>query len=138
MARIFRVIEFALLLSAIAIFIACGGAGTNRRAAREWYQGGTLHNKTVREWRAANDADKLATCADFVARIWDGKKFKPSIQQGLHTPEDMKPYAIELVSFINAYVREHPDDLALKIDKSNEPITEIAALGMVGMGWGGD
>jgi hypothetical protein len=28
--------------------------------------GGTLHNKTMKEWRSASYADRLATTADFV------------------------------------------------------------------------
>jgi hypothetical protein len=36
--------------------------------AEEWYQGGTLHKSTGREWHAATYRNRLATSADFVAR----------------------------------------------------------------------
>jgi hypothetical protein len=51
--------------------IACiGGAGfllVSAAAAEEWYQGGTLHNATAKEWQAATYRNRLATSADFVA-----------------------------------------------------------------------
>ena len=37
--------------------------------AEEWYQGGTLHNATAREWQAARADNRLATTADFVASL---------------------------------------------------------------------
>lgn len=67
----------ALLL---ALLLACGGVperhkGEPRSAPQEeatpraeterkWYSGGTLHRKTMRDWRLADEADKLATAAD--------------------------------------------------------------------------
>lgn len=38
-------------------------------SADAWYVGGTLHDKTIREWREATYANRLATSADFVAKI---------------------------------------------------------------------
>lgn len=32
-----------------------------------WYEGGTLHQKRITDWKSATYANKLATCADFVA-----------------------------------------------------------------------
>lgn len=39
--------------------------------ARRWYEGGTLHKKTMKEWRSASYADRLATTADFVTYAAD-------------------------------------------------------------------
>jgi hypothetical protein len=33
----------------------------------EWFEGGNLHNAKIGEWKMATEANKLATCADFVA-----------------------------------------------------------------------
>jgi hypothetical protein len=33
----------------------------------QWYEGGTLHKATAREWLAATSANRLATAADFAA-----------------------------------------------------------------------
>lgn len=35
--------------------------------AAEWYEGGTLHKGTIRQWHAASPQNKVATTADFVA-----------------------------------------------------------------------
>lgn len=35
----------------------------------KWYSGGNLHKKNIRAWKNASDADKLATCADFIAGV---------------------------------------------------------------------
>ena len=37
------------------------------RQQKEWYDGGTLHRSTLREWKAATFQNKLATAGDFVA-----------------------------------------------------------------------
>jgi len=53
------------------IFVICTGAVY---AAQEWYQGGTLHNCTVREWRTAEFTNKLATSGDWLAATtWKGE-----------------------------------------------------------------
>lgn len=45
--------------------------GPTPTATIAWYAGGTLHNATVGEWRAADERNKLATAADWAARGWD-------------------------------------------------------------------
>lgn len=35
----------------------------------EWYEGGTLHKAKISEWKLATDKNKLATCADFIAKV---------------------------------------------------------------------
>ncbi len=40
-----------------------------RLSQLKWYEGGTLHGKTVAEWHAASSRDRLATSSDFVAKI---------------------------------------------------------------------
>ena len=32
-----------------------------------WYEGGTLHNATIAQWKVSTDQNKLATCVDFIA-----------------------------------------------------------------------
>ena len=34
--------------------------------AGEWYEGGTLHKETAKEWHSATYENRLATCSDFV------------------------------------------------------------------------
>lgn len=35
----------------------------------QWYVGGNLHKKKIIDWKNATEANKLATCGDFIARI---------------------------------------------------------------------
>ncbi len=35
----------------------------------EWYSGGTLHGASGKAWKAASSHDRLATAADFVAKV---------------------------------------------------------------------
>ena len=48
--------------------------------AKEWYQGGTLHQATYAQWNSASYQNKLATASDWlVATKWKGH---------LNTPND--------------------------------------------------
>src|SRR5690349_2591414 len=40
-------------------------------AAAQWYEGGNLHQATGAQWRAASDANRLATSGDWVAGLRD-------------------------------------------------------------------
>lgn len=54
----------------LTILFACGHP--NPKAAtdsRKWYEGGTLHKATIREWKSASEENKLATCGDFMAKL---------------------------------------------------------------------
>jgi len=45
----------------------------------QWFQGGTLHRATLAQWRAATNANKLATAADWLAATkWKGHLRSPS------------------------------------------------------------
>ena len=37
--------------------------------AKEWYEGGTLHDATIAQWKRAKRQDKIATCADWVSAL---------------------------------------------------------------------
>lgn len=52
------------LAGVLTLLVACGDR--SERFAEGWAVGGTLHDKTLREWAFATDANRLATAADFV------------------------------------------------------------------------
>ena len=91
---------------------------------KQWFEGGTLHNATLKQWRKATSANKLATCADFVATAWKDNKLKPHIAD----INELKYYAQELVTFIDTGT-----DGIKGIE--HYKINEIAALGFVMMNW---
>ena len=103
---------------------------------KKWYEGGTLHNAGALEWQKANHGDKLATCSDFVAKLWEREDFKPSIRNSIHSVEDMRPYAQELVDFLDAATRKGPDPDKNRMLYTNQKVSEMAAIGIVMMQWG--
>lgn len=109
-----------------------GGLST---PTKQWYEGGTLHNKSALEWQTASGEDKLATCADFVTKMWQDDNFKPAIANKLSTVEDVQPYAQELIDFIDAAFKPEPDPEQNRKLFTNQTIAGTAVIGMVTMGW---
>jgi len=73
----------------------------------QWFQGGTLHNATVAQWKSGTYQNKLATSSDWLAATkWKG---------ALNTPSDfdkVKVQAQNLVTAINGVVTvENTDSL---------------------------
>ncbi len=91
----------------------------------EWYQGGTLHNATIADWWKATPANRLATCGDFIARLhMDGALNLP-----ITDVPSIKPYATELVAFIDAATVDFEG-------VKQEKVSDMAAMGVLLMGWG--
>lgn len=99
--------------------IACDG-GTPRT---KWYQGegGTLHNATVVDWKAAIHANRLATCADFVAGALERKGQRPP------SLEDLKLRAERLL--------QEMDKAIVDSTIGSRKVSSIAAGTMILMGW---
>ena len=110
-------------------------SSTSSKAAKEWYEGGTLHNKSALKWQTASTADKLATCADFVTKMWQNGDLKPSISDNISTVDDVRPYAQELVEFLDAAFKPDPDPEQNRRLFTNQTVSSTAAIGMVLMEW---
>ena len=104
-------------------------------AAQQWYSGGTLHNKTALDWQVADSHDKLATCGDFIAKVWEGGSFKEEIQDKIHGVDDMRPYAVELVAFLDAATKKESNKRRNTQMYANQTVSDLATAGMVMMGW---
>ena len=111
-----------LNLIIILLLLSCSGKSTSDSTSDsssdsyiEWTKNGTLHTKTIIDWKAATDENKLATCADFVANI------KIAEKQKYTSITDMKYDAISLKTCIDEAVKgnEYAD---------NMKISEVAAL----------
>lgn len=90
---------------------------------KNWYEGGNLHQKTLKEWTLATSENKLATCGDFAVshpRIKGIIKNKNNI-------EAAKPYAVQLVTAI--------DKAAEGQGAENQKISEVAAAAMLLLKW---
>lgn len=70
---------------------------------QKWYEGGTLHKKTVAEWSKATQRDKVATSADFVTHAWKAGILKDFIANGIGGMDDIKPLAERLASEIDLF-----------------------------------
>src|SRR5205807_5123667 len=100
--RIVRSIVMRLLILLMCLsFLAPTATAQQGRSAKKWYEGGMLHKKSALDWQRADAADKLATCGDFIAGMWDRKEFRPDIQKSIKSLDDMKPYAEKLVVFLD-------------------------------------
>jgi hypothetical protein len=141
-----RILIGIITLVTVAMLIACGGGGTtggspssssrpSTGSSPKWYEGGTLHKQSALQWQTASSKDKLATCADFVTGMWQNGDLKPSIASRLSTVEDVRPYAEELVDFLDAVLKRDPDAEQNRQRFANQTVAATAAIGMVTMGW---
>ena len=143
MPRLTRILTGITILIAIAMFIACGGGGNTTSnsptpgaaSTPKWYEGGTLHKKSALEWQTASSTDKLATCGDFVSGMWQNGNLKSSMTNRLSTVDDVRPYAQELVDFLDAAFKTDPDPEQNRKLFTNQTVSSTAAIGMVTMGW---
>ena len=105
MARI-NLVSVLIVISTVvlAAIIACDSGGRTSSGTsssqsskpKEWYVGGSLHDKTVAEWRTATYENRLATSADFVMKLG---KFQL-------LPPDLGKRAIELEACISTAVQD--------------------------------
>jgi hypothetical protein len=80
-----------------------------------WYSGGTLHQATMREWKAASPANRLATAADFATNT-----LHPS------TTEEVRAPAREMMECVDRASTSAPD---------GKTVAEVGAVCAVLMGW---
>ncbi len=109
-----------------------------RRAAEEarnWYEGGTLHQKSALKWQVASAHDKLATCADFVAKMWKQESFVSRIQNSIESVSDMRPLAQELVECLDAATEQLPDPDQNKRMYANQTVSSMATMCMLLAKW---
>ena len=103
--------------------------------AKEWYEGGTLHNATAIEWQNATFQNKLATCGDFVSTAWQNKSFKPEIQSKITSMNTIMVLAKELVKGLDIAFEKIPDPKQNKITYGNQTVSSSVAILMVMMEW---
>ena len=107
-------------------FGGCSGSEKNEEQ-KQWYQGGTLHASNIAEWKTATQENKLATCADIIANLWRNGKLNFTVK---NIPDDFKPYAQELVNFIDTSTQ----DLSMG-DAKNQTVSGLSAMGVIFMKW---
>jgi len=83
----------------------------------EWYEGGTLHQATVAEWRAAAPENRLATAADFTVT---------GMRRRGHQPANMTEVFVEAFG-----LRTCIDTAVAEGHADNQDVSSIAATCMV-------
>jgi hypothetical protein len=101
----------------------------------KWYEGGTLHNAGALEWQQASYENKLATCADFISGLREKELLKSSIQNQITSTDDIRVLAQELMTQMDAAMKEKVDSKENSQIYKNQKVGDIAALLMVSMGW---
>lgn len=97
---------------------------------RHWYEGGTLHDATAADWKKATAANKLATCGDFLAKLWLSKSLSPTIQAQVNEVDDLKTYAGGLVGALDkAFEGKDPEAIG------NPTVSATAVILLGSMGW---
>lgn len=115
----------------LALLIACSSENSGTR----WYEGGTLNRATALEWQDASYSNKLATCADFVAKMDSDGQFVASVDNDINTIEDIRPYAEELVTALDEAFAEEDDPERNRQMYANQSVAETAVILMQLMGW---
>lgn len=100
---------------------------------KKWYEGGTLHQATIGEWHKASYENKLATSADFIAKMWKDKSFKPEIQSQISSLDDVRILADEMVVFIDTATT--PEEGQNPQVFLNQKVSDLAAMGLILMRW---
>lgn len=100
---------------------------------RKWYEGGTLHKATGTEWRAADASNKLATCSDFLAKLWEGGRLSGKLTLTVKTIDDLKAPSEKCVEALDkAY--ESPADGADDV-MATQDVASVALITMTMMGF---
>ncbi len=125
-----------VMLAVVAVYgVSNSAEPPSKPKAKKWYEGGTLHKKSALDWQEASDEDKLATCADFVTKIWNDKGFTQKVQASMSSTEDRKPYSKKLVVFLDAATKKFPDATKNKQIYTNQKVAAMAIIGMNDLGW---
>lgn len=75
-------------------------ATAERAVAKKWFEGGTLHGRTMAEWTVATEENRLASTADLVFALTD-----PAIS-GQMDLDDFKKPAADVVVCVNGLAGE--------------------------------
>ena len=100
-----------------------------------WYQGSTLSKATALEWQEATYENKLATCADIIAKLWKDDALNSSIQNQIASVDDMKPFAEQLVVDLDEVMRKIPDQKKNEVVYANQTVTEMAVATLILNKW---
>jgi len=118
----------ALLMLVMTIF-------SQSASAKEWYEGGTLHQASALEWQKSTYANKLATAGDLVAAVHKAGKLVPALSSQIKSVDDIKPMAAAIVKELDDAFAPDPDAQKNKAMFANQKVTDTAVMLMAMTGW---
>lgn len=118
----------ALLMLVMVVF-------SQSASAKEWYEGGTLHNANGLDWQQATYANKLATAGDLVAASFKSGKLVPALSNKIKGVDDIKPMAAAIVTELDIVFAPDADPALNAKMFTNQKVSEITAMLMITAGW---
>lgn len=94
-------------------------------SASEWWEGGTLHGASVKEWKQATYSNKMATSADWILTLYNEGSLTGKIV--FNSPDDVKILCKSMVSAL--------DDAVSEGGYKGEQIALVSAMIMMLAGW---
>jgi hypothetical protein len=113
----------------MAVGTSDSGGGTSstsssQNSSKQWFQGGTLHQATAAQWKAATYENKLATASDWLAATtWKGH---------LNSPRDfdrLKGKAQLLVNGVDEVINANPTGVVSPAEVAATIVTIANDLG---------
>jgi hypothetical protein len=92
-------------------------------AHSRWWEGGNLHDKTIEEWLAASEQNRLATAVDVLFALKDELGAQIDYQNG----EELMRHVLAFTACITGATAEHPDTYPLKL--ADVALASAKALG---------
>lgn len=103
--------------------------------AREWYEGGTLHDATALEWQNASYENKLATSADLIAKLYNDGKLSPKVSSHMKNMNNFRALSDELTKQMDDALKPLQDKKQNEKIYKNQSVVSIAVMSMIKMGW---
>ena len=94
-------------------------------SASQWYESGTLHEASIRQWKAATYSNKLATSAGFITAALNDGYFLHDGKINSDTP--LKRLSEILVEDTDEYVKI--------ASNQDEPVSKTVLQVMLELGW---
>lgn len=120
----------ALLVLVLAIF-------SQTASAKEWYEGGTLHDANGLEWQQATYANKLATAGGLVAIVFQAGRLTAQLANTITGVDDVKPLAAAVVKEMDDYFSPNTEFDVEMNNKMlvNQNVSETVVILMAASGW---
>ena len=125
MSNLFKILHSVRNLLLCLITISLITFNSRISVADEWYENGTLHKASIRQWMSANYNNKRATCAGFITTVINDGYF---LHDGkINSDNPLKRFSEILVENIDEHVNF--------ANNKDELISGVVLRAMLELGW---